>query len=164
MCRRRARKSTSTRTASSSVRRSGSSSSACRVEAYLAEESSKSSTGRSSRSSQRARRRRRGGWHLHGCGAASSHSSCASPDAVGSGRTEAVQLQGLAWLKTRYRGEHPPGIFFIILKCHKSAECVTIPPLSQERERDCSWQNTTYPVRELHLAQTCLSLSLSLSL
>jgi hypothetical protein len=29
----------------------------------------------------------------------------------------------------------------------------------RERERDCSWQDTTYPVRELHLAQTCGSTS-----
>ena len=33
-----------------------------------------------------------------------------------------------------------------------------------ERERDCSWQNTTHLVRELQLAHTCgSSLSLSLS-
>jgi hypothetical protein len=32
-------------------------------------------------------------------------------------------------------------------------------PCRVERERDCSWQNTTYPVRELHLAQTCGSTS-----
>jgi len=29
----------------------------------------------------------------------------------------------------------------------------------ERRERDCSWQNTTYPVRELQLAHTCGSTS-----
>jgi hypothetical protein len=48
------------------------------------------------------------------------------------------------------------------------------PPRERERERErenCSWQNTTYLVRELQLAQTCSStsgsarsISLSLSL
>ena len=39
--------------------------------------------------------------------------------------------------------------------------CLRVRCLSvlRERERDCSWQDTTYLVRELHLAQTCGSTS-----